>query len=643
MRLRILVLAALGAALLAVGSPAAPAGAAGATVTVAPATGLGNGQFVKVSWSGVTPLQVVFFRQCTLHPTSVLRDCTSIYTDVGFTDGTGSGLLYEHVTVGDVKASGPGTFRCDINHPCSFGLFTDASLASGVFTSLAFAPTPDGCPRPSGAAISGGGADESNLAIYQWELNTCKAPSLLGVNYIPANSLDGMANFVSGLNDFAVTSLPFSSDQVAQLKHAGRTFTYAPLTTSGLVLAYKVFDQDAAHSEPGAQVTDLKLTPELVTRIFTGQLTNWHVDSEINALNPGHVFPPAVRPLVRGDHSAANLLFTSWLTADGGSALPSDWPGASADYPLKYLVQDSGIVGGDKLADAIADPKTQNLNTDYFSVGYMGFIDASQAAYFGLPVAKIENAAGQFVDATPTTIDAALSHATTNPDGVTVSPNFADTDPNDYPMPIVDYATVPTNKVYSGRGITMRSFFTYVAGAGQTALPAGYAPLTDAMKTALTAAAATIPQTTAPPPGGGGTYPGGGNYPGTTPGITSPPTTPTTTPSGLGTPPPPGGGPGGVSGPTPTCEDGTEQAPHGAPRATGKGGAHVAAPTVALQPCETAPVDLPAATLASASSRLLLPGIAGLAVLGILGGLALLAGGTGKAAAALTLLPRWRP
>jgi phosphate transport system substrate-binding protein len=640
-RRRIVVLAAVGAALLAVGSPAVPAGAAGATVTVTPATGLGNGQFVKVAWSGVTPLQVVFFRQCTLHPTSVSRDCTPIYSDVGFTDGTGSGLLYEHVSVGDVKA-GSGTFRCDINHPCSFGLFTDGTLGTGSFANLAFAPTPDGCPTPSGAAISGGGADQANLAIYQWELNTCRSPSLLGVNYIPANSLDGMANFVNGLNDFAVTSLPFTSDQLAQLKHAGRTFTYAPLTTSGLVLAYKVFDQDAAHSEPGAQVTDLKLTPELVTRIFTGQLTNWHVDPEINALNPGHIFPPAVRPLVRGDHSAANLLFTSWLTADGGSALPSDWPGASADYPLKYLVQDSGIVGGDKLADAIADPKTQNLNTDYFSVGYMGFIDASQAAYFGLPVARIENAAGQFVDATPTTIDAALSHATTNSDGVTVSPNFADTDPNDYPMPIVDYATVPTNKVYSGRGITMRSFFDYAASDGQAALPAGYAPLTDAMKRALTAAAATIPQTTAPPPGGGGTYPGGGTGPVTTPSTTPPVTSPAALGGGLGSPPPPGGGLGSTA-PTPTCEDGAEHAPHGAPKAVGRGGAHVAAPTTALQPCETAPVDLPAAALASARSRLLLPAIAGLSVLGILGGLALLAGGTGKIGQALTLRPRWRP
>ena len=232
----------------------------------------------------------------------------------------------------------------------------------------------------------------------------CGPPAKLGVNYIPANSEDGRSNFVNGLNDFAVTATPFTDDQKKALDKAGRTFQYAPLTTSGLVLAYKVFDQDAAHAEPGAQVTDLKLTPALAARIFTGQLTNWHVDPEINALNPGHVFPPSVRALVRGDHSSANLEFTSWLSAAGGSALPTDWPGPGEDYPLKYLVQDSGIVGGDKLADAIADPKTASLNTDYFNAGYIGFIDSSQASYYGLPTAKIENAAGQFVTATPQSI-----------------------------------------------------------------------------------------------------------------------------------------------------------------------------------------------------------------------------------------------
>ncbi|MFI5049808.1 MAG: substrate-binding domain-containing protein, partial [Gaiellales bacterium] len=452
--------------------------------------------------------------------------------------------------------------------------------------------------------------------VYQWEIAMCGPPAKLGVNYIPANSEDGRSNFVNGLNDFAVTATPFTDDQKTALDKAGRTFQYAPLTTSGLVLAYKVFDQDAAHAEPGAQVTDLKLTPELAARIFTGQLTNWHVDSEINALNPGHVFPPSVRALVRGDHSAANLEFTSWLSAAGGSALPTDWPGPGEDYPLKYLVQDSGIVGGDKLADAIADPKTASLNTDYFNAGYIGFIDSSQASYYGLPTAKIENAAGQFVTATSQSISAALSHATTNGDGVTVSPNFADTNPDDYPMPMVTYVTAPTSKVYEGRGITLRNFLTYAVGDAQTTLPDGYFPLSAAMVQQTQDAIAKVPTSTAPAPGSGGSPYPTGNQPG-----------PGTVPLGGTTPVYPTGGAGPVGnvpgGTVPVaatgCTDGSKSAK-----------------------CASAPVpDLPVGVLQIDPARLVLPGVAALSALGLLGGLALLGlpGGIGSRLPRLRLRP----
>jgi len=591
-------IAALTAALV-LGSAGGVASAAGGAITLTPSTGLSNNQFVKVAWNGYDPLQVVFFRQCIAAPTNVGRDCTAIYSDVGFTDASGNGLLYEHVSQGEVASQSGGTFVCDRSHACKLGIFTDATLATGVFASVGFAPTPDACPTPAGAAISGGGADQAFRAVYRWEIAMCGPPAKLGVNYIPANSEDGRSNFVNGLNDFAVTATPFTDDQKKALDKAGRTFQYAPLTTSGLVLAYKVFDQDAAHAEPGAQVTDLKLTPALAARIFTGQLTNWHVDPEINALNPGHVFPPSVRALVRGDHSSANLEFTSWLSAAGGSALPTDWPGPGEDYPLKYLVQDSGIVGGDKLADAIADPKTASLNTDYFNAGYIGFIDSSQASYYGLPTAKIENAAGQFVAATPQSITAALSHATTNADGVTLSPNFADTDPDDYPMPMVTYVTAPTSKVYEGRGITLRSFLTYAIGDAQTTLPDGYFPLSDAMKQQTQDAISKIPTSTAPAPGSGGTPYPTGNPPGSG---TVPPggTTPVYPTGGTG---PAGNVPGSTAPPAASgCTDGSKSAD-----------------------CAAAPApDLPVGVLQIEPARLVLPGVAALSALGLLGGLALL-------------------
>lgn len=513
-----------------------------------PRTGLGDNQFIKLTWTGFGPNQVVFFRQCTAHPKNVDRDCTAIYSDPGFTGGDGKGVLYEHVSEGDVRSNSGRTFRCDNTTACSIGVFTAGSLGSGVLQRIAFAPTPDGCPKPVGAAIAGGGADQANHAAFNWGVQLCQPPARLGVNYIPANSQDGLENFVKGLNDFAVTGLPFSDDQKTELAGANRTYQYAPLTASGLVLAYKIFNQDPLHGAPGSQVTDLRLTPQLAAKIFTGQITNWHVDAEINELNPGHVFPPTVRPLVRGDHSAANLEFTSWLTATAGSALPDGWPGPGTDYPLTYLTQDAGIVGGDKLADAIAEPASQGNNNDYFSVGYIGFIDSSEAAYYGLPVARIQNAAGKFVSATPKAVSAALSDATAADSGM-LEPNYTSDDPKAYPMPFLSYVTAPTSGISDARGTTLRGFLHYATTTGRSRLPGGYTPLPSTLVSQTAAVVEQVPGHTPV------TENNGGGNPGDTTGGTGFPTGGSTggpPDAGLGPPPDgaaagsgPGAGPGG--------------------------------------------------------------------------------------------------
>lgn len=621
-------------ALLVSGSPAV---AASPSVTVTPSTGLGDQQFVNVSWTGFAPLQVVFFRQCTATPTDVNTQCTALFNDYGYTDANGMGNMFEPVSEGNIRSASGAHFTCDDQTACTLGVFTKGTLSSGTLVPISFAPTPDGCPVAKGAAIAGGGADAANRAVYGWTVNVCSPPKSLGVNYISANDQDGRENFLSGLNDFAVTGNPFSADELKQAKAKGKTFAYAPITSSGLVLAYKIFDQNAAASEPGAEVTDLKLTPQLVAEIFTGQIQNWHADADINALNPGHVFPPSVWPLVRGDHSAANYEFTSWLTATAGSALPSNWPGASYDYPLSYLTQNAAIVGGESLADAIADPLSAQNSNDYFNVGYIGFIDSSEAAYYGLPVAKIENAAGSFVDATPTTIAAALSHATTNADGVTVSPNYSDTDPNDYPMPVVDYAVVPTNKYDYQKGRTLQAFLRYAVTAGQQAEPPGYVPLTPAM---VQQTESVIPRVPHVKPAGGttGGHKGSGSGTGTGTGSGD----------GSGTGSGFGDTSGAGTGVLPT-DPGTGDSATPPPPTSGSGNGK---PKVVVQTAAKTVPTLPTAKLVKTASRWIVPALIVLAIIAVLVGLFMEFGGpvrrrmgfmapvTGRMGS--LSLPRWR-
>jgi ABC-type phosphate transport system substrate-binding protein len=562
---------------------------------LSPDTQLGNDQFIKVHWHGYGKYTVVYFRQCTAHPKSPDSDCTAIYSDPGFSNSEGEGTLYQHVLEGDVPSQNGGKFTCGAAKPCTFGVFKSDGLSSGKLQPIKFAPTPDGCPTPNGAAIVGGGANQANHAMFDWGVQVCQPPAKLGVNYISANSQDGLENFVKGLNDFAVTSRPFTSDQQTELSGDGKSVKYAPITTSGLVLAYKIFDQDPAHAAPGAQIDNLKLTPQLVAQIFTGQISNWHVDQGINELNPGHQFPPLVRPLVRGDHSDANLEFTSWLTAEGGSGLPDDWPGASSDYPLVYLTQNAGIVGGDALANAIADPASVQNNNDYFSTGYIGFIDSSEAAYYGLPVAQIENAAGKFVAATPATIGAALKDSKKGPGGL-MEPNYAASDPKAYPMPVVSYLAAPTSGISDASGTTLRGFLHYIVSQGRKRVPGGYVPLSAALASSTTKIVKQIPGSTpAVHVSGNGPFPSSGGSGGTTPGGSFGDAG--DSPGGLGTPPPAGSG-GGSGGGAPTTSSGT---------------------TVA---------GIPTAALAETAGRYVLPGVIGLCLAAVLGGLLLFNAGS---------------
>jgi len=394
------------------------------------------------------------------------------------------------------------------------------------------------------ATVLGGGSTTSFLAMFKWAAALCRPPHSLTVGYTGTNSIQGIDNYILGLtgSDFAITGIPPSKDQTKELAAKHKHVTFAPVDTSGLVLAYKIFVRN--EGSVGRQVTDLKLTPDAVARIFTGQIINWANNEEINALNPQYEgqFPANVRAMARADNAASTWAFTSWLSATAKRALPKDWPGPTAVFPSHYLSVNQVITGEDNLAHAIA----KNDDSDYFQFGYIGFLNATYAHYYGLPIARIQNAAGKFVVATPASIDAALKGAKHGQDGF-LETNYKYKNPKAYPMPLVDEMMLPTSGIPAVKGDVLRSLVQYAVGPGQSPklLPPGYVPLPKSLRAEALTAAKHIagspgnennPPPPAPccskPPPGGST--GGG--PATAP---SPPPSTRPLPSLSAAPPPP--------------------------------------------------------------------------------------------------------
>jgi hypothetical protein len=156
-----------------------------------------------------------------------------------------------------------------------------------------------------------------------------------------------------------------------------------------------------------------------------------------------------------------------------------------------------------------------------------GIMDSSEAGFYGLTTANLENAKGDFVSPTPTTLEAAETNLTacpaadelTCPSG-TFGVDYTTPEAGAYPMPDVTYAVVPTTKQPSETASAMTDLLTNLVNYSHTSttLPVGYAPLSDSLyKAAMADIAADIvaaPATTA-----------------TTTPTTTPATTATTTPA----------------------------------------------------------------------------------------------------------------
>jgi hypothetical protein len=165
------------------------------------------------------------------------------------------------------------------------------------------------------------------------------------------------------------------------------------------------------------------------------------------------------------------------------STLPIDFNTQGAGTNYLYNPSSSPLTAAHTMKAAV---------TFYGQSGGFAFtaMDSSEANFFGLLPATLENAAGAFVGPSQAGVTAALNDATTNPDG-TISPNYADTgDSAAYPMPLVTYALVSTGaKRTSTQATQLKDLLTNLVtyshngGTDSEPLPAGYTPLPSTMYT----------------------------------------------------------------------------------------------------------------------------------------------------------------
>jgi phosphate ABC transporter phosphate-binding protein len=327
--------------------------------------------------------------------------------------------------------------------------------------------------------IAGAGSTWAENAVDEWR----RAVNQYGmrISYAGTGSSDGRRQFLSGTVDFAVSDIPFQThptDGSAAERPAQGSYAYMPIVAGGTVFMYHL-------TVNGQRVTNLRLSGDVVTKIFTGVVKTWD-DPAIKADNPGLQLPhrPVV-PVVRSDGSGSTAQFTMWM-ANQHRALwqaycakvgRSGACGQTSYYPtVSGMIAQSGDLG-------VAGYVAQN-----YGEGAIGYVNYSYALNAHYPVAKVLNHAGYYTEPTPQNVAVSLLKAKINtnkssPDYLTQQLDgvYTDSDRRNYPLSSYSYMILPLKvqgTFTKAKGKTLGAFSYYFMCQGQQQAPQlGYSPL----------------------------------------------------------------------------------------------------------------------------------------------------------------------
>ncbi|MFG3291372.1 phosphate ABC transporter substrate-binding protein PstS [Streptomyces sp. NPDC048179] len=345
----------------------------------------------------------------------------------------------------------------------------------GILGTIAGAPAAADTYTP----IAGAGSTWAENAVDEWR----RAVNQYGmrISYAGTGSSDGRRQFLSGTVDFAVSDIPFQTnptDGSAAERPASGSYAYMPIVAGGTVFMYHL-------TVNGKRVTNLRLSGDVVTKIFTGVVKTWD-DPVIKADNPGLQLPHrTIVPVVRSDGSGSTAQFTMWM-ANQHKALwnaycakvgRSGSCGQTSYYPtVSGMIAQSGDLG-------VAGYVAQN-----YGEGAIGYVNYSYAINARYPVAKVLNHAGYYTEPTPSNVAVSLLKAKINTnknsadyltqqlDGV-----YNDTDKRNYPLSSYSYMILPLKvqgTFTKDKGKTLGAFSYYFMCQGQQQAPKlGYSPL----------------------------------------------------------------------------------------------------------------------------------------------------------------------
>lgn len=355
----------------------------------------------------------------------------------------------------------------------STSVATSVSTAVSTATSVSTL-TSTSAYEPS-ATLNAAGSTLIFPLMSAWTFAYSQVQPNVQVNYASVGSGTGLADIEAQTVNLGATDAPPTTTQYSAM--AGAVVTI-PDTISAVVPAYNIpgltIPSSTATTVPPTGENGLQFTGAVLAGIYLGTITMWN-DPAIAAINPGVTLPAhAITVVHRSDGSGTMYAFTQYLSDASKQWATQVGFSTSVAWPTGI-----GCKGNEGVAGCVE-------NTPY-SIGPLEIAYALENPTL-LSVGTVQNAAGNYITASDTTIAAAVQAGASAglPKGTAQwsSVSIANAVYNDtaattaYPISTFSYLVVYLAQSNQQTGTDIVNFLWWVVNDAQSAgTSIGYIPL----------------------------------------------------------------------------------------------------------------------------------------------------------------------
>jgi phosphate transport system substrate-binding protein len=224
--------------------------------------------------------------------------------------------------------------------------------------------------------LVGSGSSVPAPLYNRWAAEYNKRNSGLQFRYLPIGTSEGIRQISKGSGDFGAGEVPLTASE-----RDGASLVELPTVIIAIVPYYHL---------PGSH-PDLRFTGELLAEIFLGDVKKWN-DPQIVKLNPNASLPDMpIKVFYRPAGKGTNYVFTDFLSKSSSKFRTRIGTSPSPKWPVG------------EPADRSSD-MAERVKAELGSIGYgeLQYAIKGDVAY-----GRVQNAAGNFVKASPESIDAA--------------------------------------------------------------------------------------------------------------------------------------------------------------------------------------------------------------------------------------------